>query len=269
MDVVDYNPPKSLAPFLTCDKFIALQVGPVGSTKTTAGIMKIAYHASRMAACTDGIRRSRAVWVRRSRQMLFDTSIKDFLSWYPPGVAGAWQKSDASFILKFGDVECEVLFRPMEDASDINRLLSLQVSFAIFDEFREISPDVFEAMQGRLGRYPDKRLVPHRPEWGYDSKGNPVAGCVTDDGKPNKHLWGMTNPPDADTYWEELLTNPPDNVAAFFQPSGMSPEADWLLYLPDNYYEDLAQGKSQDYIDVYIHSMFGRSLSGKLSLIHI
>ena len=263
MDVVDYNPPKSLAPFLTCDKFIALQVGPVGSTKTTAGIMKIAYHASRMAACTDGVRRSRAVWVRRSRQMLFDTSIKDFLSWYPPGVAGAWQKSDASFILKFGDVECEVLFRPMEDASDINRLLSLQVSFAIFDEFREISPDVFEAMQGRLGRYPDKRLVPHRPEWGLDSKGNPVAGCVTDDGAPNKHLWGMTNPPDADTYWETLLTEPPDNVAAFFQPSGMSPEADWLQYLPDNYYEDLAQGKSQDYIDVYIHSMFGRSLSGR------
>lgn len=259
---IEYTPPPSLTDFLLSDKFISLVVGPVGSTKTTAGIMKIAYHAKQMAACEDGIRRSRAVWVRRSRQMLFDTSIKDFLSWYPPGTAGEWLKTEARFMLRFDDVECEVLFRPMEDESDINRLLSLQVSFAIFDEFREISPAVFEAMQGRLGRYPNKKLVPHRPEWGYDSKGNPIAGCVTDDGKPNKRLWGMTNPPDADTYWEYLLTNPPDTVDVFFQPSGMSPEADWLQYLPDSYYEDLAKGKSQAYIDVYIHSKFGRSLSG-------
>lgn len=260
---VSYNPPPSLVPFLTSEKFIALQVGPVGSTKTTAGIMKIAYHAKRMAPCLDGIRRSRAIWVRRSRQMLFDTSIKDFQSWYPPNKAGDWLKTEATFILRFDDVECEVLFRPMEDESDINRLLSLQGSFAIFDEFREISPAVFEAMQGRLGRYPDKRMVPPRPEWGVDSQGNPVGGCVTDDGRPNKHLWGMSNPPDAETYWEEILTNPPENVDPFFQPSGLSPEADWLQYLPDSYYEDLAQGKSQEYIDVYIHSLFGRSLSGK------
>ena len=260
---VSYNPPPSLVPFLTSEKFIALQVGPVGSTKTTAGIMKIAYHAKRMAPCEDGIRRSRAIWVRRSRQMLFDTSIKDFLSWYPDGTAGTFSKTDAKFDLYFDDVHCEVLFRPMEDESDINRLLSLQGSFAIFDEFREISPAVFEAMQGRLGRYPDKRMVPPRPEWGVDSKGNPIGGCVTDEGLPNKHLWGMTNPPDADTYWEEILTNPPENVDAFFQPSGMSPEADWLQWLPDNYYTDLAQGKSDAYIDVYIHSKFGRSLSGK------
>lgn len=233
------------------------------STKTTAGIMKIAYMAKQMARCADGIRRSRAVWVRRSRQMLFDTSIKDFLSWFPEGQAGDFNKTNAQFILRFDDVECEVLFRPMEDESDVNRILSLQLSFAVLDEFREISPAVFEALQGRLGRFPDKRMVLHRPEWGVDEKGNEVAGCVTDEGKPHKHMWGMTNPPDADTYWEKLLTEPPSNVGAFFQPSGMSPEADWVKYLPANYYEDLAQGKSQDYIDVFIHSKFGRTLSGQ------
>ena len=258
-----YSPPKSLEPFLLSEKFVALQVGPVGSTKTTAGIIKIAYHAKQMAPCTDGVRRSRAIWVRRSRQMLFDTSIKDFLTWFPDGPAGTFSKTDAKFDLRFDDVHCEVLFRPMEDASDINRLLSLQGSFAIFDEFREISPDVFEAMQGRLGRFPDKRMVPPRPEWGVDAKGHPVGGCVTDTGKSNKHLWGMTNPPDVDTYWETLLSDPPDTVDAFFQPSGMSPEADWLQYLPPDYYEDLIKGKSQDYIDVYVHSKFGRSLAGK------
>jgi hypothetical protein len=44
-----YVPVPSVQPFLTSDKFVALIVGPVGSTKTTAGIMRIAYKAKQMA----------------------------------------------------------------------------------------------------------------------------------------------------------------------------------------------------------------------------
>ncbi len=262
-DGVDFDPPDSVKDFLGSESFISLIVGPVGSTKTSAGIMKIAYHAKQMAACKDGIRRSRCVWVRNTRQMLVDTSIPDFLKWFPDGQAGSMAKTDMKFTLRFDDVECEVLFRGLEDANDVRRLLSLQISFAVLDEFREINQQIFEALQGRLGRYPDKMLVPPRKEWGRDDKGHPVGGCVTDSGKPNKHLWGMTNPPDMDTFWETLLTEPPSNVAVFFQPSGMSPEADWLQFLPASYYDDLAEGKGQDWVDVYIHAKFGKSLSGK------
>jgi hypothetical protein len=49
----------------------------------------------------------------------------------------------------------------------------------------------------------------------------------------------------------------------FFQPSGLSPEADWLEFLPDEYYDNLAKGKSEDWVDVYIHAQFGKSLSGQ------
>lgn len=260
---VNYVPPPSVQEFLTSDAFISLIVGPIGSTKTSAGIMKIAYHAKQMAAGRDGVRRSRCVWIRNTRQMLVDTSIPDFLKWFPDGMAGSMAKTDLKFTLRFDDVECEVLFRGLEDANDVRRLLSLQLSFAVMDEFREISPDIFEAVQGRLGRYPDGMMVPHRPEWGLDSKGNPIQGCVRDDGKPNKHIWGMTNPPDLDTFWESFLSDPPDNAAVFFQPSGMSPEADWLQYLPSDYYENLAVGKSDDWVDVYIHAKFGKSLAGE------
>jgi hypothetical protein len=89
------------------------------------------------------------------------------------------------------------------------------------------------------------------------------VGCKTDDGRANAHLWGMTNPPDQDTFWEELLTDPPENVHVTIQPSGLSPEADWTQFLPDDYYDNLAQGKTEDWIDVYIHAQFGKSLSGK------
>lgn len=259
---LDYDPPPSVREFLTSEAFISLIVGPVGSTKTTAGLFKIAYHAKRMAACRDGIRRSRCVWIRNTREQLQDTSIPDFLKWFPDGQFGAFLRTGLRFIMKFDDVEVEVLFRGLDDQNDVRRLLSLQISFAVMDEFREIHQDIFEALQGRLGRYPDGMLVPHRSEWGVDAKGNPIQGCVTDEGKPNAHVWGMTNPPDMDTFWERFLTDPPSNAAVFFQPSGLSQEADWVEYLPTDYYFNLAEGKSEDWVDVYINAKFGKSLAG-------
>lgn len=257
------EPVPSLYDFFTSEKFIALAVGPVGSTKTSAGIAKIAYHAKQMAPCKDGVRRSRCAWVRNTREQLRDTSIPDFLKVFPDGAAGDFYKTEYRFMLRFDDVECEVLFRPLDDAEDVQRLLSLQLSFAVLEEFREHNKDIFEALQGRLGRFPDGMLVPHRAEWGRDDKGNPIQGCVTDEGKSNAHLWGMSNPPDMDTFWETFLSDPPENTHVTVQPSGLSPEADWIKYLPSGYYENLAQGKKQEYIDVYIHAKFGKSLSGR------
>jgi hypothetical protein len=263
MTSVTYTPPPSLIPFFLDESFVDLVVGPVGSGKTSAGILKVAYHAKRMAPCTDGIRRSRAVWVRNTREQLRDSSIKDFLKWFPDGEAGIFIKTEYAFTLRFDDVECEVLFRGLDDANDVRRLLSLQASFAIVEEFREIHPDIFQALQSRLGRYPDGMMVPHRPEWGLDDKGNEIRGCVTDDGKVNSHLWGMSNPPDLETFWEKFLSDPPKNAAVYFQPSGLSVEADWIHHLPVDYYENMAEGKSEDWIDVNIHGKFGKSLSGQ------
>ena len=249
MNATAYNPPKSVSAFLRSDKFASFIVGPVGSTKTTASIIKIAYEAKRVAPCKDGIRRSRCVVVRNTRQMLYDTTIPDFLKWFPDGPAGVFLKTDSKFILKLDDVECEVLFRGLDDANDVRRLLSLQLTFGVMDEFREIHPDVYNALTGRLGRYPDKTM-------------NGVGAC-DDNGKQIHKVWGATNPPDADTFWEDLLTEPPENAHVTMQPSGLAPEADWVQYLPDGYYENLALGKSEEWIDVYIHGKFGRSLAGK------
>jgi|TARA_R110002096_G_scaffold135223_4_gene286704 hypothetical protein len=246
---INFEVIKSLDDFFYSDKFISLAVGPVGSTKTTAGIMKILHHAALMAPCKDGIRRSRAIWVRNTREQLRDTSIPDFLKWIPDGVMGFFLKTEYKYVIKVGDIECEVLFRGLDDANDVRRLLSLQASFFVFDEFREIHPDIYNTAQGRVGRYPDKMM-------------NGV-GCKTDDGDQNMHVWGMTNPPDMDTFWETLLTEPPDNVHVTIQPSGLAPEADWTQFLPDDYYSNLANGKTEDWIDVYIHAKFGKSLSGQ------
>ena len=92
MHEINFEVIKSLDEFFYSEKFISLAVGPVGSTKTTAGIMKILHHAARMAPCKDGIRRSRAIWVRNTREQLRDTSIPDFLKWIPDGIMGSFLK---------------------------------------------------------------------------------------------------------------------------------------------------------------------------------
>jgi len=216
------------------------------SGKTTASIFKVLYHAARMRKQADGIRRSRCVVIRNTRGQLADTTIPSFQTWFGPDIA-TFMKTEMKMFLKIGDVECEILFRGMDDQQDIRKLLSLEVSFAFLDELGEIPQGIFDAVQGRVGRYPSK------------AKG----GCVQDDGSPNHHVFGSSNPPDMDTFWEQHLTSPPDNASVHLQPSGLSPEADWCDNLIDGYYDNLAQGKTQDWIDVYIHSKFGRSLSGQ------
>jgi hypothetical protein len=139
------------------------------------------------------------------------------------------------------------MFRGLDDANDVRRLLSLEASFGILDEYREIHPDIFNALQGRVGRYP--------------SRAN--GGCVKDDGSTNHHIWGATNAPDADTFWEDYMTTPPKTAQVFKQPSALSPECDWKDNLIEGYYETLAEGKSSDWVDVYIHNEFGRTLSGQ------
>jgi hypothetical protein len=244
-----YTPAPSVVPFLTADKFSNFIVGPVGSSKTTAAIMKIAYEAKRIAKCHDGVRRSRCAVIRNTRQMLYDATIPDFVKWYPDGPAGTMQKTESKFILRFDDVECEVLFRGLDDANDVRRLLSLQLSFGFMDEFREIHPDIYNALTGRLGRYPDKTM-------------NGV-GCCDDAGNQIHKVWGATNPPDMDSFWEKILTEPPKNMHVTIQPSGLSPDADWTQFLPDGYYENLCEGKTEDWIDNYVHGKFGRTLVGK------
>lgn len=243
---VNYTPPPSLVPFLTCENFVSLISGPVGSGKSSAAVMKIAYMAKMMKAGDDGIRRSRCVVVRNTNQMLTDATIPTFMTWFPEGIAGTYARTNKVFTMKFDDVECEVLFRGLDDANDVRRLLSLEVSFGMLDEYREIHPDIFNALQGRVGRYPSM------------AKG----GCVKDDGTPHAHVWGATNAPDMDTFWEQYMTEPPETANIYLQPDALSDDADWKQNLIEGYYEKLAEGKSDDWVDVYIRNKFGRSLAG-------
>lgn len=244
---ISYTPPPTVAKFLQSTAFAKIICGPVGSGKTTGLLFDIPKMAAEQRKGPDGIRRFRAVICRNTNAQLSDTSLKSWFTWFPEGSAGDFARTSKVFTLKFNDVECEVLFRALDTAEDVKKLLSLEASIICFDEAREINPDIWQAASGRVGRYPAKK----------------DGGAYKEDGTPNFGLRASTNPPDADSFWAELIENPPENTEVFIQPSALSPEAENLDNLVDNYYENLCHGKDQEWISVYVRNQFGKSLAGQ------
>ena len=245
---VVYTPPATVKAFIRDyrpgELFYDWIVGPVGSGKTTGIFFKLLFLAQQQAKSPDGIRRSRAVIVRNTRPQLKDTTLKSWNLWFPDGVAGEWLATDTTFVLRFGDVECEVLFRPLDTPDDVARVLSLEVTFAILDEFVEIPRAIVDALSARCGRYPSMK----------------------DGGATNWGMWGSSNPSTEDNWWYAYLHDElPANARYFHQPSGFSPDAENLENLPGGrkYYENQAIGKSDTWIKQYLEAEWGYSVKGK------
>ena len=138
-EAINYTPSKTISEFIQDHRKGALFydwiVGPVGSAKTTGIFFKLIYMAKLQEPGPDGIRRSRAVIVRNTLPQLRDTTITSWNYWFKEGQAGTWKVTENKFTLRFDDVECEVLFRPLDTADDVARVLSLEITFALIDEF--------------------------------------------------------------------------------------------------------------------------------------
>jgi hypothetical protein len=249
MAAINYTPPPTIRDFIrhfTPGKlFFDWIIGPVGSGKTTGIFFKLAYMASLQdKSPRDGIRRSRAVIVRNTMPQLRDTTITSWNYWFKEGQAGIWRATDNKFILKFGDVECEVLFRPLDTPDDVARVLSLEVTFAVLDEFVQIDKAIVEALAARCGRFPPQ----------------------IDGGATNWGMWGSSNPGNEDDWWwEYLFEKKPANATYFEQPSGFTPEAENVENLPgkEEYYTSLAEGKAEHWVKQFIEVQWGYSLDGK------
>jgi hypothetical protein len=218
------------------------------SGKSVTCCFEIVRRASMQMPDANGMRRSRCAVVRETVRQLTDTTIKTFLDWFPDGVCGHFMRTTKTYFFKLGDVECEIMFRALDDADDVANLNSLELTFAWFNECRDIHPDIVDAMSKRIGRFPSKK-----------------------DGGPTWHgMWADTNPPVMDTWWYYQMEklDPSDGVSpndngweVFKQPSGRSAMAENIENLPEGYYD--TKGRSEDYIRVYIDGEYGLSLAGK------
>lgn len=263
---IAYTPPATASRFikdhLPGELFYDWIVGPVGSGKSTANFFKLVYMAKLQRPGPDGVRRSRAVIVRNTSTQLRDTTLNSWFTWFKDGQAGKWYATDKKFVLKFGDVECEVLFRPLDTPDDVARVLSLEVTFAILDEFVQIPQAIVDALSARCGRYPS----------------------VIEGGATNWGMWGASNPDTEDNWWFDYLHNsagviqPGEGVSLhhrivldgrnaryFLQPSGYSPFAENVENLPGgrDYYTNQAKNKSEAWIKQFIEAEWGFSIAGR------
>jgi hypothetical protein len=272
VQTIQYTPPATIREFVMDHKkgelFYDWIVGPVGSGKTTGIFFKLVYMAQQQAPGPDGIRRTRAVVVRNTLPQLRDTTLSSWNYWFKPSEhkgGNEWKATEWKFILRFNDCEVEVLFRPLDTPQDVARVLSLEVTFAIIDEFVEIPRQIVDALSARCGRYPSA-----------------IQGGAT-----NWGMWGSSNPSTEDNWWFDYLHDKsvhvqpdedPDaadafealadvrrNARYFLQPSGFSPSAENVENLPGgrDYYTNQAKGKSEAWVKQFLEAEWGYSVSGK------
>ena len=131
----------------------------------------------------------------------------------------------------------------MGPGADAQRLLSLELTGAFFNEAREIAPELITAAFSRLGRYPSKAMQPE-PYW---------YGLILD-----------TNPPSRDSWlFQTFEEDKPEGWEIFKQPGGLEPDAENKENLPATYYEDMMNGATEDWVNVHVHGQYGRSLVGR------
>ena len=240
----------TMAKFHKSDAFVRSLFGPIGSGKSVACVAEMMRISCFVQQPTPGtnIRESRWVVVRNTYRELMDTTIQTFFDWVPEHT-GTFLKQDLKFTFKqpLPDgtiVKAEFLFRALDKPDDIKKLLSLEVTGGWLNEAREIPKAIMDMLIGRLGRYPRK----------VDGLGGATRYCLLMD----------TNPPDSDHWYYKLFEEQkPEGYEIFYQPSGLSPEAENIKNLPDGYYQKMQAGKDQEWINVYVHGQYGFVQDGK------
>ncbi len=241
---ITYDPPGPVAAaFLEDRSFVSGIMGPFGSGKTTAALMKGLLASARQPMDARGRRRSRGVVVRNTFPELKTTTIKSWHEWVPQD-CGRWQPEGppTHFVSGPDGLDAEVIFLALDRPEDVRKLLSLELTWAYLNEAKEQPKAILDGLTGRVGRFPPVR----------------DGGCV------DPVIFMDTNPPDTDHWYYRLAEEEqPEGFAFFRQPGGRSVDAENLDNLPPAYYTRQAAGKSADWIKVFIDGEYGFVKDGK------
>ena len=229
--------------FIDSRKFIKVICGPVGGGKSSDALMEL-FGRSVTQEPYDNVRRTKHIIMRNTGAQLKSTVKPLIDQWF--GTMGTWRLTDGVYEMKFRlpdltVVHAELCLMPADTPDDVRRLLSLECSSAWIEEAREIDQAVFEGLQGRTARFPNR-----------SSGGVTYPGVIC-----------STNPPPMGSWLQELMAEPPSNMAVFMQPAALlpdgtiNPKAENLENLDPDYYDNLMAGKTRDWLDVFMRNMFG------------
>lgn len=252
--MLNYRPSITGDRFLKSRAFNKLIMGPVGGGKSTVALMDLVDRAVNQAPFNN-TRRTKFIILRNTIAQLKATVKPLIDTWFvtmTKGTMGQWRLSDNVFEAKFRlpdgtIVHSEFVLMAADTPDDVRRLLSLEASAAWVEECREVDPEVFAGLQGRVNRFPSK-----------------IAGGVTYPG-----VICSTNPPPTGGFWHKFIVTEEKGKEIFIQPpallddGSLNPDAENLENLADDYYENLVTGKTEDWINVYLKNMFGAGDLGR------
>ena len=206
-----YHAPATVSRFMESDAFGRLITGPVGSGKTTACLVEMARRMGQQAPGFDGrqvhtLCRDTADPQRRQDDSGEGCQRVVRFSCRLEGIR------ESTLYIDYGDIVSEWIFIPLEEPSDIKRLLSTQLTGAFINEAVEIDVSLLSDISGRCGRYPS----------------NEFGVCTW------KGIFADTNMPIQRTPWADFILSPPPLWQVFRQPSGLADDAENLPHLNQN-----------------------------------
>lgn len=244
--LITYTSSETMTRFHESNAFVRSVVGPFGSGKSSGCIMELMKRGMEQEP-HKGVRSTRWAVIRNTYPQLRDTTHKTFEQWIPERL-GEFNKNEFNFRvhrkLKDGTtLDWEVLFRALDRTADVGKVLSLELTGAYVNELREVPKPIFDALQGRVGRYPKK------------SEGGASWFGVWADSNP----WAQSS-----EYYEVFNKQQLPGFELFEQPDGLSAEAENIANLPDRYYERLCVGKDQAWIDEFIRAKYPAADKGSI-----
>lgn len=252
--MIKYGAGPTGSKFMQSRKFLKLVMGPVGGGKSTVALFDLLYRAMDQNVYNN-VRRSKFIILRNTTQQL-KTTVKPLIDqWFMTMTGnsfGQWRLTDNVYEIKSVLPDNTILWTEFmlmaaDTPDDVRRLLSVEASAAWVEEAREIDPEVFRGLQGRVARFPSR-----------------AAGGVKYPG-----VICSTNPPPVGGFWHEFITDPPSNAEVFLQPSALledgslNPAAENLEHLDPDYYDNLIASNTEDWVNVYLKNEFGAGNLGK------
>lgn len=252
--MLNFTPTPTGAKFLASRKFIKQIMGPVGGGKSTVAFFDLLTRSFGQEPYNN-VRRTKHVILRNTAAQLKATVkplIDQWMVTMPPTPMGQWRVTDNTFEIRVRIpdgtiVHTEFVMVAADTPDDVRRLLSMECSSAWVEEAREVDPEVFAGLQGRVARFPNR-----------------ASGGVTYPG-----VICSTNPPPLGGFWHEMITNPASNTEVFIQPSALladgsiNPEAENLANLDPDYYDNLIAANTEAWVDVYLRNNFGPGNMGQ------
>ena len=90
-------------------------------------------------------------FVTNTKQQLKDTTVASVKELLPMDIY-KWKEAEMNMEFNFNDVRSRWLFRSLDTPEDVQRVLSLQVTWVWVEEAREIPVQLLSDLEGRRGR---------------------------------------------------------------------------------------------------------------------